>query len=100
MSKKKKTPKTKYVDIQKFEQLRIDWKDHFTTSQGWTTLGSLDHSPQRVVSTGIKVYEDKEVVTLASNMDQNMKVADTTTILKNCIIKRTKLGVVEYGKKA
>lgn len=103
MKKKKKTPKSKLgrttpVPVKTFDIVRIDWKDHWSSNEGWTDPADVRHKPFLCVTVGMVAKEDRQGITLTQNMDTNMKVANTTYILKNCIVKQTKLGSVEYAK--
>ena len=96
MSKKKKTVKTKSKSS--YEILKVFWEDHFSGNRHWVQdVKELRTDPLICTSVGFKVHENKKTITLAQNMGEGHSIADTTTIIKSCIIKREKLGEVEYG---
>lgn len=96
--KKKQNKKSETTATKTFEILRIDWKDHWTGNKNWAPANEITDGPINCVTVGIKIKEDKEGVTLALNACSNLLFADTMYILKNCIIKTTNLGTVEYGQ--
>lgn len=106
MSNKNKKPKKPSKKQQKitttpapsFQIEKIKWEDHFSGNTGWTYDHSLLRTdPTLVITVGIKVAEDKKTVTLAQNMGENLAVADTTTIIKSCIVTREQVGEISYG---
>lgn len=99
MSKRTKKPSKKSETISR-EISKILWKDHFSSNYTWTHLEDMKHTPVINVTVGIVVHEDKEVVTLAQNMCSANRGADTTTVLKNCIVKRENLGEVQFAKQS
>lgn len=103
MNNKKKKLKSKSETtekIQSYDILKVFWKDHFAGTHTWVSdVKDLRTKPLICVSVGFKVHEDKETLTLAQNMGENLTMADTITIIKNCITKRDEIGSVEYGKK-
>jgi hypothetical protein len=100
VSKKKKTQKSKSETIvtKSFDIVRVDWKDHFSGNYSWGNIEDMDVTPKICTSVGVLVRDDDETVTLAQNLTESQRVADSTTILKSCIIKQAKLGVIQYGK--
>lgn len=101
MSKKTKKPKKPLKTTQvEYPIEKVFWKDHFSSNSGWTTRDKLTGaaSPMICASVGINVLENKEVLVLAQNMSSNHSLADTVTILKNCITKRSKIGSMFYDK--
>lgn len=95
-NKKSVTTKTS-VPIKQYVVEKILWKDHFSANNKWCHVEELRTRPMVNATAGIVVAEDKDTVTLAMNMGENELIADTTTILKNCITKRVKLGTIDYG---
>ncbi len=99
MSKKKKKLVKKSGGPKKvFEVERITWKDHFSSSQKWVDPSEVRSTPMINMSVGFRIKEDKDTVTLAQNMGENLTVADCTTIIKSCIVKRLVLGAIHYDK--
>lgn len=98
MSKKNKKQNKKSKNTVALPIMRIDWKDHFSANHQWEYWEEMDHTPKHLVSVGVKVHEDKDVITLAQNVSKSDRGADTTTILKSCIIRQTKLGDIEFLK--
>lgn len=87
------------IETPTFSIVKVRWEDHFSGNAGWSLIDSLRTNPHINVTVGIKVAEDKKTMTLAQNMGENMAVADTTTILKNCIVDEENLGAITYGIK-
>ena len=102
MSKKiKKQSKKSAASTEiEFPIIKLQWKDHFSGNHSWAMAEDHRTDPMVNVTVGIVVNEDDETITLAQNMAENMLSADTTTVLKNCIVKRSRLGEVVYDKKA
>ena len=82
-SKKKKQTKKSGPTVE-----IVEWNDHWTSNHRWET--ELDHTPTVVKSAGIKVYEDKQVLQISTNVFENQH-GPILTILKNCIVKRKTL---------
>jgi hypothetical protein len=101
VSKRTKKPSKKLKTTTKtYEIMRVDWKDHFSGNKMWGLVDDLDTTPKHCVTVGMKVHEDKETITLCQNMSQSVVVADTTTIIKSCILKTKTLGAITYERKA
>ena len=102
MSKKKKTQKSKSDIIKSYQIERIDWADHWSGNKQWfsVTEAKKDLVHAHIVSIGLVVAEDKKAVVVAQNIDGNENVADTTTILKSCILNRDKLGTINIKGRA
>ena len=104
MSKKKKTrnnkSKSTLQNVSKYDIIRVDWEDHFSGNHAWVTSAKeLNIRPVLCITVGVRVHEDKKTITLAQNMGSNETIADTTTVLKNCIVHRLKLGELIYADK-
>ena len=101
MSKKKKTQKNKLDNIKSYQIERIDWEDHWSGNRQWFAAkdAAQDLIPAHVVSVGIVLAENKKAVIVSQNIAGNGNTADTTTILKSCIINRDKLGTINVGIK-
>lgn len=103
MSKKNKKPKSKSAvsgTIVTYDVLKVFWKDHFSGNRQWVSdVKDLHVTPFICTSVGFKVFEDKETLTLAQNLGENFSMADTVTILKNCITSRETISNVQYSKK-
>lgn len=83
-----------------WEVFRIDWEDHFSGNHAWVQdPQELNTKPYICVSVGVLVKDDGKTITLAQNMGTNEQIADTITILKNCVIFKKKLGEIIYGTK-
>ena len=99
MSKKiKKQKKKSEVTTIEFPVLKLQWKDHFSGNHTWGMAEDHRTEPMINVTVGIVVREDDETVTLAQNMTEHMMSADTTTVLKNCIVKQTRLSEIIYDR--
>ncbi len=102
-NKKKKLKKPlekKYKDLKTFDIVRVDWHDHWSGMHQWSHPDDVDHTPKTCVTVGVVVKEDKNGITLAQNMGTAMQVADTTYVIKKCIVSRKVLGQLAYGKEA
>lgn len=98
-SKKKKLKKPSVPTVtKKFDILRVTWNDHWSGQHRWSAPEEVEHKPKLCVTVGINIKEDKDGITLAQNMGTEMQFADTTYVMKNCIVQSTKLGEVSYGK--
>ena len=100
MSNKKKKPakKSKSTKVQAFDILQVRWEDHFSGNHQWGNANELRTKPMICMTVGHLVHEDKKTITLAMNMGESLHVADTTTVLKNCIVSRKVLGTIHYDK--
>lgn len=104
MSNKNKKPakKSKVTSpiVKTIELVQIRWEDHFSGNAGWQSDWSqLRTSPMVNMTIGYKVHEDKKTITLAQNLTESLQCADTTTIIKSCILKQTPLGTIDYELK-
>lgn len=100
MSKKtkKRTKPSATTMRTEFDILKIVWNDHNAGNHQWMAISELKHRPMIAVSVGINVIEDDTGITLAQNMGADVTATDTIYILKNCIVKKEKLGKVEYDQ--
>lgn len=93
MTKKKKKPneKLKSSSGTPLEIWEIEWADHTASRGGWQDY--VEWKPTIVLckTLGYKVYEDKEVVTLALTQSNNGNISDMMTIIKKCIIKKKQI---------
>jgi hypothetical protein len=88
---------TKSKKIVEYPIEKVFWKDHWTGNGQWS---DKVENPRALICTsvGIRVHEDNDVLMLAQNMSPNERFADTITIIKGCITKRSKLGSIFYDK--
>lgn len=101
MSKKNKKPKkpSETIEVTKsYDIVRVDWNDHWSGQHNWMHPDDVDHAPKLAVTVGTLIKEDKYGLTIAQNMGTNMQVADTTYVIKDCIVRRKVLDKLEYGK--
>ena len=92
-SEKSKTEKLtkKSNTIKTPEVLVVEWKDHYSTSNGWKDPEGVDMDPELCTSVGFKVKEDKEFLVLGINKSSHGLVGITMNIMKNCITRINKL---------
>jgi hypothetical protein len=98
--KKLKKPSAKPLETLKtFEIVRLDWNDHWSGNHAWfDPAEGLDHKPKLCITVGVVVKEDKDGITVAQNMGTAMQAADTTFIMKSCIVNKKVLGQLTYAK--
>lgn len=79
----------------KRQLIYIEWEDHVGYNGSWTSFSEVDNKPIIIKSVGWLLKEDKKSLTISSCIDtQDFKQGKCiSTILKNCIVRRKKLGV-------
>lgn len=103
-NKKKRNRKSKTTSkleiVRHFDILRVDWYDHVTGNHSWRKYTEIDSDLPVCTTVGLKVYEDEKVIVLAQNASTLEHIADTTTIVKSCILGDgiIKLGELRYVK--
>ena len=91
MTRKHTKPKSKLkLSKGKRDILFVRWEDHCIRSPGigWTETADKYMPAMECESVGFKVFEDKDILVLAINQDENGKINDTMHIIKSCIKKR------------
>ncbi len=87
MAKKRKTSSGP-----SFKLVTLIWVDITSQHGGWTPIELVEPTLSRVVTCGIVVHQDKETITLVTDITDFLDVNERTTIPKSNIEKLVDLG--------
>lgn len=100
MNKKSKKQKKTYGltfvkknSVKKLPLYHVEWRDHAVSGAGdrWSDIDSVDVKTVTCYTVGFQVAEDDEAIALASNVSAGGGIGEIMSIIKSCIVKKTKL---------